>query len=501
MERRLKAVFLLFVSLSGLLFSKILYLTLAKNEQYEKAVMAQQSGSLEVRGVRGTVYDRNLIPITERENALWHITDEAKASQGEGNASFMLPSRSNKDGFCAHILGYTSPDGAGLCGIEKKYDNILKSDSCYTVLYTKNAMGAPIKNKEATCLMPDTDKQKDIVLTLDYHIQRAVEDVMDKWVPKGAVVVLDVQSFEVLAMASRPLYDTYNLEDSLHSDKGELLNRALCAYNAGSVFKIVTASSALESNPLVQRREFLCDGSFEYGEKTFLCHKEDGHGKESFFKAFADSCNCAFYETSLMTGGKKIAITAKKFGLGQKLLHMGNEEASGFVPYKTEYTPFDVINLGIGQGEMLITPLQSAVIAATVANGGLRKEVSIARGTVDETGNCVTLHEKGKQIRAIRESTAHAIGAMMRECVLTGTAKSIASSPLEIAGKTGSAETGWLREDGTTMVHGWFCGFFPYSAPKYAVAVLSEDGKSGAKSCVKPFEEICKKIAEIYPLK
>ena len=148
---------------------------------------------------------------------------------------------------------------------------------------------------------------------------------MDKWVSKGAVIVLDTQSFEVLAMASRPIYDGENIESYLESDEGELLNRALCAYNAGSVFKIVTAAAALEGNLGYENREIFCDGSFEYGEKTFLCHKEDGHGKESFSKSFADSCNCAFYETSLLLGGKKITDTAKKFGLGEKILHMGSK--------------------------------------------------------------------------------------------------------------------------------------------------------------------------------
>jgi len=305
----------------------------------------------------------------------------------------------------------------------------------------------------------------------------------------------------VLAMASRPVYDTEKIESYFSSDEGELLNRALCAYNAGSVFKTITASAALESNINYQFREFNCDGSFEYGDKTFSCHKQDGHGQESFSKAFADSCNCAFYETALILDGKKIKDTAKKFGLGEKVLHMGNEEASGFIPKEKKYAPLDMINLCIGQGEILITPIQSASVAATVANKGVRKEVSIAKQIIDEKGEVMTTFKNEKSIRAIKESTAQVLGNMMRECVLSGTAKKISSSPLEIAGKTGSAETGWLRDDGTPMVHGWFCGFFPYSSPKYAIAVFSEDGKSGAESCVEPFLELSEKIVEIYPLK
>lgn len=501
MERRIKALIGLFLFAVGFLFSKIFYIGTFKNEKYSKEVAVQMEASLPARAVRGMIYDRNLIPLTDRQTSLLHITDKAHIAKGDGDGAFLLPSRYDENGFGTHIIGYASKDGEGKCGIEKKYDAFLRSDNVYTVAYTKNALGGPVKDTKAKTDFENFEKMSGISLTLDYHIQKATEEVMDKFLPKGAVVVLDVESFEVLAMASRPTYNCDDIETYLKSDKGELLNRALCAYNAGSVFKIVTATSALEGNSMYQNKSFFCGGSFEYGGKSFACHKADGHGEETFFGAFANSCNCAFYETSLFVGAKKITDTAKKLGLGERILHMGDEEAKGFVPKGDGFMPLECINLGIGQGDILITPLQCTVMAATVANGGVRKEVGIAKNAVDENGVPFLSFEKKQSIKAMSETTAKIIAKMMRECVLSGTAKSIASSPLEIAGKTGSAETGWQNDDGTFMVHGWFCGFFPYSAPKYAITVFCEDGKSGAKSCVEPFLELCEKIEKIYPLK
>ena len=101
----------------------------------------------------------------------------------------------------------------------------------------------------------------------------------------------------------------------------------------------------------------------------------------------------------------------------------------------------------------------------------------------------------------LKAESAKNVASMMRECTLYGTAKKLSSSPLEIAGKTGSAETGWKKSDGTYYEHGWFCGFFPYSDPRYAIAVFCEDGKSGAQSAVEPFLKICEGINEFYPIK
>ncbi len=501
MNKRIYA--LLFTSALAVAFlgAKVLGLGIFKQSDYNRAVLAQQKTTRALTPIRGTIYDRNLIPLTDRSNALCHIADDANVAKGKGRAWISVPTRYEAGGILTHVTGYTANDGSGLSGIEKKYDHVLKGENYYTVTYNADAAGRPLKDGELTIDEPNTEKPKGIRLTIDYHIQKCVEDVMDSYIPQGAAVVLDCQSFDVLAMSSRPSYDASAVSESLKSDSGELLNRALCAYNAGSVFKIVTAAAALEGNCAYAHTLFDCKGSFTADSHTFLCHKADGHGIQDFSHSFANSCNCAFYNTALCAGGKKLTDTALKLGLGHEVLGWDSEEASGLIPRKPIYPALESINLSIGQGDILITPLQCALMAATVATGGVRKSVNIADSVTDELGGSLYSIRQDDCIKAMSPSVASAIASMMRLSVTDGTAKLAAASSVPIAGKTGSAETGWRSDDGSLKVHGWFCGFFPYDNPRYALAVFCEDGKSGAESCIEPFVKICEKITQIYPLK
>lgn len=480
---------------------RVLGLGIIKHTDYTRKVLAQQKTTRTIAPIRGTIYDRSLIPLTDRSDELCHIADDASVAKGTGRAWLSVSARHKAGEILAHVTGYTANDGSGLSGIEKKYDHVLKGTDFYTVTYNADAAGRPLKDGQLSLDETKSKTPNGIRLTIDYHIQKCVEDVMDSYIPRGAAVVLDTQSFDVLAMASRPSYDASAVSDSLQSDGGELLNRALCAYNAGSVFKIVTAAAALEGNSAYANRLFDCKGSFTADSHTFLCHKADGHGIQDFSHSFANSCNCAFYDTSLITGGKKLTDTAIKLGLGHKVLGWDNEESSGLIPRKSLYPALESINLGIGQGDILITPLQCALMAATVATGGVRKSVNIADSVTDELGNTLYSIRRDDSIKAMSPSAASAIASMMRLSVTDGTAKLAALSSVPIAGKTGSAETGWRSDDGTLKVHGWFCGFFPYENPRYALAVFCEDGKSGAESCIEPFVKICEKITQIYPLK
>lgn len=501
MNKRSKALFVLSICLLCALGARVLYFSAFKNEEYTKAVLSQQQKSKPVTAVRGPLYDRSHIPLTDRRLRTLHLTDDARPADGSGKAEFALPSRSDPSGIAAHITGYVSRDGSGLSGVEKKYDSILKSSANYTVTYNADAAGRPYDGQRAQVVVETAEQINGVKLTLDYHIQKIAEDVMNEYITRGAAVILDVQSFDILAMVSRPLYTADNVSDSLSSDGGELLNRALCAYNAGSVFKIVTAAAALEGNPAYEYSQYYCRGSSIIEDTSFPCHKSDGHGLQNFGTAFANSCNIAFYQTGLAVGGKKLTNTAMKLGLGKKVLRWSDEEAEGIIPRKSSYPPLENVNLSIGQGDILITPLQCAVMAATVANGGIRKDVHIADCITDQNGNEISSLRHEQQFEAMTPHTAQTIGAMMRQSVLTGTAKAAADCHVAISGKTGSAETGWQNADGTLAVHGWFCGYFPYENPKYAMVVFCEDGKSGAASCVEPFIKICEEIDKIYPLK
>lgn len=489
-EKRAKCLRLISICLFALLSVRLLYINIEKGKTYETMAKTQQQRQLIFSQTRGNICDRYGISFTDREKKTLFINGKGEISQSKKDAVFEFETKKRAPTLAGHVIGYTNSDGKGVCGIEALCDEKLKGDGYSYLSYTADANGTPVGNFEIKTQKSKSEKNTE--LTLDYRIQEIAENVMDKHIKKGAAVVLDCKDFDVLAMVSRPLYDADKIASYKNSKDGELLNRALMPYNAGSVFKIVTSVAALERTEDYTKRYFDCRGSFDIGEShIFACNKKEGHGKVFFDEAFAGSCNCSFYVTGLEVGGQSLVSTAQKFGMGQELLRVPLGESGGNLPFKDEYTKGEILNLAIGQGEILITPLQCAVMAGTVANGGVRKDVNIIKENKSKNN---------QSTRVISEENAKTLKDMMRLCVTEGTGNMADKSHVSIAGKTGSAESGW-ENGGKNLVHGWFCGFFPFEDPKYAIAVLSEGGNSGAKSCVEPFVEMAEKINEIYPCK
>lgn len=481
----------------ALLGVRIVYIMVQNGKAYEAMAISQQKRTVTVKNIRGKILDKSGTELTDTALEDRYLLSDGTLADLNKNAKFKFKVPKREAQTARHLIGYTSFEGEGLCGIEKQFDFLLKNNGKIALSYMADATGAPI---DSFNILNQEDNSTSVSLTIDGNIQKIAEEVMDKYIKKGAVVILDCKSFDVAAMVSRPDYNLKKLKDYSKSENGELLNRALMSYNAGSVFKIITASAALEKNTQYTKKEFNCDGTFKLNDgTTFGCHNANGHGKIDFSKAFALSCNCSFYETGLELGGTEIVNMAKRFGMGQNTLDLNLNESAGNLPQKNEYTNGDVLNLAIGQGEILITPLQCAVITATIANGGIRQRANVVAGYTDQNGKYHNLKSR-QSFKVIKRKTAEDISEMMRDCVVDGTATGAKNSSVNIAGKTGSAETGWVQ-NGKALVHGWFCGYFPYEKPRYAAVVFSEGGESGAGSCVVPFVEIAEKINEIYPFK
>ena len=486
------------VALFILLVARLSYIVIQNGRTYETMARKQQIREITVKNIRADIYDRNGVKLTDVATEKLYLTQKGTLSHKKIDSRFEINTKKRNSGMANHLIGYTSPDGRGVCGIESEFDFVLKTKGKVQLSYMADATDSPLGSYRLT-----TDKHETkagVNLTIDARIQEVTLSVMKEHIKKGAAVVLDCKNFDVLAMVSLPDYDASAIESYKDSKNGEFLNRAVLGYNAGSVFKIVTASAALEKNPLYIQRGFDCRGSYVLPDgSVFCCHKKDGHGMVSFNDAFALSCNCSYYLTASEVGGTDIINKAKDFGMGSELLNVNLQENPGNLPIKNEYTNGDVLNISIGQGEILVSPLQCAVMAATVANGGIRRDVNIVAGYTDDEGTAYDL-KKTMSYKVTEPQTASEISQMMRKCVLEGTAKSAADATANIAGKTGSAETGWI-ENGTQLVHGWFAGFFPFENPRYAAVVFSEGGRSGAGSCVEPFVRIAEKINEIYPFK
>lgn len=480
---RKKGMLLLFLALFALLAGVVLHIAVFQSERYASRAASQRLDEKTLKVWRGGIVDRDFVPF---------VDGRGEAAE-EAGRTVRIPRRYDGQSLARHLIGYTDAENTGVSGLEKAFEDILHTDVAYRVTGLKDARSNPISSVGISTENANYTPEKNLQLTLDYHIQETVEQAMDTMAHNGAVVVMDVQTFDVLAMASRPNYDQNNVQAALESDGTQLMNRALSPYNAGSIFKIVTAAAGLEAGVCTPDTHYWCEGKTGVGGVEFFCQHRDGHGELPLHSAFALSCNMAFYDIGAKTGGHALMDMARRFGLGQPLLgEIGLPESAGNVPEKEQYPEAEVANLSIGQGELLLTPLQAANMACIIANGGWQRPVNLAAGIVDAQGYTVQNLRRFGARRVVSDEIAGAIGQMMLETTTAGTGTN-AQLPQGAAGKTSTAETGWEGGAGL-MVHGWFIGYFPYDSPKYAMAVLAEDGRQGNAACAPLFQQIAQTL-------
>ena len=461
----------------GFLCGRLFYIGVIDGGRLAEMALAQRTEKIEIKSPRGIIYDRNMLKLADSEMKV--IVKDGKL--------YYTDKRTN--GMLNHVIGYISGDGSG-CGIEGAFDYVLTSPKSSSVSYLKD-----INNNMKSDYAVDVDKNYGgVCLTIDYHIQKITEEVMDKHSMKGAAIVVDCASGEIVAMASRPDFDRHRLEDYLDGTDGELVNKAIVQYNPGSVFKIVVAAAALES-AVGEDLEYDCAGKQNIGGIDFVCHKEDGHGRINLQEAFAQSCNCVFYQVGMNMGVNQIHRYATAFGIGKEVLNInGIAEEKGFVP-QTEDSVGEIANVSIGQGQVMVTPLQMADIVCTLCNGGVRKQLTLIKGIVDNCGKCVEVGNADVG-RVVSSTTARRLMDMMRQGVEKGTGRGAHIDGFGAGGKTGSAETGW-EKDGELMQQGWFAGFFPKDNPRYVCIVIAENGKRGSDSACPVFREIGSRICQL----
>lgn len=464
--KRPKKFMMIFALPMILLVCVILNIAVFKGDEYALMAASQRTQS-DVS--RGCITDRNMIPLT---GTLQRYSDNTIAR---------------------HIIGYTDSDGNGISGIEKSFDRDIAGATSAQHTTLKDAEGNDIPNFKSNHRIPEDNYVK---LTLDYHIQKITENVLDQFGTTCAAVILDVESFDILAMVSRPNFDQNSIDSYISYGDTELLNRATAQYNAGSIFKIITTAAALEEGYIDVEDTLTCNGKLYIDDITFSCHKADGHGDINLTDAFAKSCNCAFYNMGIGIGSEALCKYSRIFGLGEQSLKGYIAESTGNIPEYLSYSSSEAANLSIGQGEIMVTPLQAAKVACVIAADGMTKDINLVEGISTTDGSMKKHIRKSRSYRAISKLTAEKIGKMMLSVTENGTGINAKSDLVSIAGKTGSAETGWYTDDGF-MVQGWFIGYFPYENPKYAMAVMTENGKHGSTSCAPVFKEIAEQIIKL----
>lgn len=397
-----------------------------------------------------------------------------------------------EDSPSAALIGYLN-DSEGASGLEKVYDKILNNSNKFGIKARADALMRfiPGSSKEVVGQNLKSDKLK-TTLNLDYC--RIVENVLKEKGYKAGVVLLDVRSFDLLAMASHPTFEPGNVAKYLSSTDGNLINRCLTDYDMGSVFKIVVASAAIEEGVTTPDEVFECKGYCYIAGQKIDCHNIYGHKKLTFEEAFMHSCNPVFIEVGQRLGYEKIIQYAEKFGLGRKMLNpLSLNQAKGKIPDKNNYFLADLANLSIGQGSLSGNALQVAAFSAIIANNGILNTINCADSVVDNVGQEKRKLKVSGSERIISEKTAGIIKNMMVKTNISGTGKTGFVEKSGSGGKTGSAQTGWVV-NGERYQHGWYTGFFPADNPKFSMCVFVENGKSGSETAAPVFKDIAEKI-------
>lgn len=406
--------------------------------------------------------------------------------------------RYNESSLAAHVTGYlNTADNRGVSGIEALYDEVLRGgqvEYAAALVDAKQNVIPGLGYKRVKIL--DSACSNNVYLTIDKEIQQIAEEGLDKHGVKGSVVILRPHTGEILAMVSRPNFNANHLEQYLEKNTAPLLNRAISAYQPGSVFKIVVAAAALDNNIVQPTDQFFDPGYIDIDNVRFngWDYAKGGRGFISLTDAMAFSSNPVFITIGLKLGAARLISFAQKVGFGHHTELNFTGEADGFLPQSDTVYPAELANLAIGQGTFEATPLQFAVLVAAIANDGIKVNPHIASKITSADGTVIKTISSSKGVRVFSKKTAQQMKSMLAAVTKYGTGQAAYVENFGSAGKTGSAETGRTDQAGQSVNHAWFAGYAPLDNPEYAAVVFIEEGKSGGDVAAPIFSEILSKI-------
>ncbi len=407
-------------------------------------------------------------------------------------------------------LGYAPRDIVGKTGVEQRYELLLRGrdGAEYWVCDSAGRELYPFEGGPSRDIRPGHT----LGLTIDAEAQRAAEEALKKHAA-GAVVAIEPRTGEVLVMASHPAPDPNAFAEGLSDDEWRelttspthpLLNRAIQAvYPPGSPFKLVTAGAGLETGVISRGTRVMCRGSYKYGIRTFRCWKPEGHGLTDVLDGIVESCDVFMYQVGAKLGVATLMDWAERSGLGRRTGIDIAGEGAGNVPTpawydrrygKRRWSRGVVINLSIGQGELLVTPLQAACLACGVANSGvvytphLFKHVETYSGRTTGTARSTVAYElpySDSTMKLLRQAMVAVVEAQ------NGTGKLARIEGIEVAGKTGTSQNPHGED------HSCFIAYAPADDPQIALAVIAENAGGGGAIAAPMAREIIKAYLRI----
>ena len=385
-------------------------------------------------------------------------------------------------------MGYLFNAKVGKNGIEKKFEKELKGrdGGVYLEVDYRGRVKSIIEDKKWVA-------GSDVYLTLNFAVQKAAEEgLKNSPTGRGAAVALDPRTGAVLALASAPAYDPnmfvpYSDEETPKNAKAiNEYNLAIQGvYPPASTFKIITGAAALEEGNIDVNKKITCTGKYDSGPRIFKCWGI--HGPVDFFDGMRDSCDVYFYAVASQIGAAAIERMERQFMFGRQTgIDLPGEKAGNLygptrrARNKTYWFVGDTLNLSIGQGELLVTPIKLAQFAAAIASRGnvyrpyyVEKIVSNQSGTTEQIGQTEILQQA-----QLKPQTYDTLFKALKHTVDNGTARRVKIPGLEVYGKTGTAQNPHGAD------HGWFLAFAgrPDEEPSIALAVFVEFGEGGSSA-------------------
>jgi len=477
------------------------------------------------RIIREVRRNRAFVPITLRENLDWSEVARLEINAPDLPGVMIDVGRSRNYLYgpeISHVLGYVAPVAEddedkdpllklpgfriGRAGVEKVHDLSLRGTGGSSQVEV-NAYGRMIRELSRREGQPGAE----VMLTIDVGLQ---EFIAKRLVDESAsVVVMDVRNGDILSMVSNPSFDSNDFNRGLSNDlwkslvnneRAPLINKSIAGmYSPGSTFKMIVLLAALEKGVINADHKIHCNGEYELGNAKFHCWKRDGHGSVDAKEAIAQSCDVYFYEIAKRTGIDRIAATARKFGFGAPTGVDLPGERGGLMPtrdwkrmkYDEPWHQGETVISGIGQGFILATPLQLALMTSRIANGGLAVVPHLTRAVGGKTTPIVapdaqnSLNIPPRHMDLVQQG----MDAVMNSA--RGTARRSATNidGFDMAGKTGTVQVRRItkaeREAGVRKNkdlpwkfrdHALFVGYAPVENPRYAVSVVVEHGGGGS---------------------
>jgi len=481
------------------------------------------------------------IPVRLAEDIPWRMVAYIENSRMElpGIKIEVVPLRVYHFGnLASHIIGYLGEinekelkradpgvyrggDLVGKMGLEKLRERDLRGEKGRHYMEV-NALGFEQRNLKGIEPLPGNDLQ----LTIDMDLQRVAEEAMARDNKAGAVVTVEVNSGRLLAAASAPVLELdkfiggisrKNWQALLDNPLHPLINKIVQGqYPPGSTYKLVTALAGLAERVVTPESVIYCPGYYRFGNRTYRCWKHVGHGAVALKRALAESCDVYFYQVGQRLGVDRLAHYAHLFGLGRKTGVEMEHEKSGLIPtaewkmrrFGKPWQEGETLSVAIGQGFDLVTPLQLALMTATVANGGTLYRPGLVENVRDPDGHIIEqftpqvvdrLEGQGRNLALVREGLIEAVNGRHG----TGRRARLQELGITVAGKTGTAQVvrvkqyRHLKEEEIPYRyrdHAWFTCFAPAENPEIAVTVLVEHGLHGGSGAA----PVAREVLEAY---